>query len=297
VKGAVLALLLLLCLCACGSVARPGQSSVASPSPTPQSEADLQYRLVDTLGAPVYCDPSQGPVVRSEDPADVARMVAALRAQNPAELDAIVRHEHLNAASLSPADNLRVVGQAAVLAAVKVSPQGSAYRFAYELLGPPTVEVTGTIDAAGTIAVASRTPGPRRLCPICLAQWTRIATPAGELPVTALRPGTLVWTLDAAGRRVPAPVLAVGHTVAPAGHLVVHLVLADGRSVDVSPGHPLPGGRPVGDLRPGDPADGSVVVSAERRPYGGEATWDLLPAGATHVYWADGVQLGSTLAR
>jgi hypothetical protein len=296
VKGAVLALLLL-CFCACGSVARPGSAPAASASPTPQSEADLQYRLVDTLGAPVYCDMTQYPVARTEDPADVARMVAALRAQNPAELDAIVRHEHLNAAGLSPADNLRIVGQASVLSAVKLTPKGPAYGFAYELAGPPTVEVTGTIDAAGTIAVASRTPGPRRLCPICLAQWTRIATPAGEVPVTGLHPGTLVWTLDAAGRRVPAPVLAVGHTVVPPGHLVVHLVLADGRTVDVSPGHPLPGGRPVGDLRPGDAVDGSAVVSAERRPYDGPATWDLLPAGTTHVYWADGVPLGSTLAR
>jgi len=33
------------------------------------------------------------------------------------------------------------------------------------------------------------------------------------------------------------------------------------------------------------------VLAPERR------TWDLLPAGATGVYWADGVPLESTLAR
>ena len=157
--------LLLLCLCACGSVARPGASS-PTPAPSPLSVADLQYRLVDTVGAPVACSLSQGPVVRTEDPADVARMVAALRAQDPAEFDAIVRHEHLDAARMSPADNLRVVGQASVLDAVKLTAQGSGYGFAYELVGPPTVEVTGTIDAAGTINVTSRSPAPRRLCPL-----------------------------------------------------------------------------------------------------------------------------------
>ena len=162
-KGLPLALLLL-CLCACGSVARPGASS-PTPSPSPLSVADLRYRLVDTVGAPVACSLTQGPVVRTEDPADVARMVAALRAQDPAEFDAIVRHEHLNPASLSPADNLRVVDQAGVLAAVKLTPQGARYGFAYEVAGPPTVEVTGTIDAAGTISVARRAAAPRRLCP------------------------------------------------------------------------------------------------------------------------------------
>jgi len=160
VKGLPLALLLL-CLCACGSVARPG-----APSPSPLSVADLRYRLVDTVGAPVACSLTQGPVVRTEDPADVARMVAALRAQDPAEFDAIVRHEHLNAGSLSPADNLRILDQAGVLAAVKLTPRGARYAFAYEVAGPPTVEVTGTVDAAGSIAVTTRSPAPRRLCPL-----------------------------------------------------------------------------------------------------------------------------------
>ena len=159
-----LTLLVLLGLCACGSVARPGAAASAAPSPL--SPADLQYRLVDRVGSPFFCDPSQGPVLRSEDPADVARRVAALRAQSPDELDAIVRHEHLYAASLSPADEQRVVNEAARLDAVKLTRQGSGYGFAYELVGPPTVEVTGTITPAGAISVASRKPAPRRLCPL-----------------------------------------------------------------------------------------------------------------------------------
>jgi hypothetical protein len=160
--------LVLLALCGCGSVTRLTGQAGASPSPTasPLSTADLKYRLIDTVGAPFTCGPTAVPVVRTQDPADVARMVSALRAQDPAEFGAIVRHEHLNAANLSPADNLRVVGQASVLDAVKLTAQGSGYTFGYELVGPPTAEVTGTIDAAGAIDVSHRTPAPRRLCPI-----------------------------------------------------------------------------------------------------------------------------------
>jgi hypothetical protein len=307
---------MLLVICACGSVSRPGSQVGAQPTASgiqpatsssalppavppaggPPSEADLEYRLIDGLGAPFYCDPSLYPVARSEDPVEAAAAVAALRSRNPAEFDAIVRHEHLNADNLSPADNLRILSQASELAAVPLTPRETRYDFRYEVVGPPSAMVTGTIDRNGAIDLVSRTAAPHPQCPVCLAQWTRIATPAGELPVAAVRPGMLVWTLDARGRRVAAPVLVVGHTPTPAGHQVVHLMLADGRSVDVSPGHPLADGRAVGDLAPGDQIDGSVVVGAARRPYDGVATWDLLPAGPTHLYWADGVLLRSTLA-
>src|SRR2546423_5191075 len=45
----------------------------------------------------------------------------------------------------------------------------------------------------------------------CLAATDRIATPAGSVPVTQVRPGMIVWTLDASGRRLSAPVLVVTH--------------------------------------------------------------------------------------
>jgi hypothetical protein len=103
-----------------------------------------------------------------------------------------------------------------------------------------------------------------------------------------------VWTLNAAGQRQAGVVLEVGRTPAPAGHAVVHLVLADGRQVWVSPGHPTADGRRVGDLELGQPFDGSRVVAADRVPYSG-STYDLLPSGPTGAYWADGVLLVSTL--
>jgi hypothetical protein len=101
--------------------------------------------------------------------------------------------------------------------------------------------------------------------------------------------------VDGAGRRVAATIAVVGSIAVPATHRVVHLELADGRTVDASPGHPLPDGRRIGDLRLGDQVDGSTVVGATTLPYAGGATFDLLPDTVTGAYWADGILLGSTL--
>jgi hypothetical protein len=131
---------------------------------------------------------------------------------------------------------------------------------------------------------------------ICLAAADRIDTPTGPVPVSQLRVGMIVWTLDAASHRVGAPVLQVRHRAAPPGHEVLRLALADGRSVEASPGHPTADGRLLGDLRQGDLLDGSAVTAVQRVSYVGD-TWDLLPAGATGFYWADRVLLGSTLGR
>ena len=154
--------------------------------------------------------------------------------------------------------------------------------------------VKGSIDSGGSISVTSRSRYVR-MCPICLAAWTMIATPDGQIAVTNLTVGMPVWTMDQAGRRVAATVTKVGSIQAPIGHTVVHIVLADGRQVWVSPGHPTIDGRHVGELGVGDQLDGSTVVSADRVAYVGK-TFDLLPSGATGDYWADGVALHSSLA-
>ena len=115
------------------------------------------------------------------------------------------------------------------------------------------------------------------------------------MPVEDLREGTIVWTVNAQGDRVAAPVLQTARTRAPPGHAVIRVRLSDGRTVAASPGHPTADGRMLGLLRAGDLLDGAVVSNAEVVPYGGEYVYDLLPAGATGRYWADGVLLGSTL--
>jgi hypothetical protein len=122
-----------------------------------------------------------------------------------------------------------------------------------------------------------------------------IDTPAGPLAVQEIAVGTLVWTLDAHGARVAAPVIATSRVLVPATHQVVDLRLADGRRVLASPNHPTADGRQLGGLRIGDDVAGSSVAGLELRPYAAGATYDLLPAGPSGVYWADGVPLGSTL--
>jgi len=153
----------------------------------------------------------------------------------------------------------------------------------------------GTITSAGAIEVQQRAPGVPPACPICLARGTLIDTPDGAVAVEALRPGMTVWTADRSGRRLAGVVLRVGSAAVPPTHQVVNLALADGRSLTVSPGHPLPDGRRLGNLRPGDTLDGSVVVRADLVPYDQPSTFDLLPSGGTGFYWAGGILVASTL--
>jgi hypothetical protein len=134
-----------------------------------------------------------------------------------------------------------------------------------------------------------------RMCPICLAADTKIATPDGDKPVTDLKAGMQVWTLSADGSRVSAPIVNIGNTPTSAGQSIVNLTLEDRRNVSVSSGHPLIEGGTVADLKAGDPYDGSTVRSIESVPYESEATYDLLPEGATGAYWANGILLRSTL--
>lgn len=183
------------------------------------------------------------------------------------------------------------------LNALQLQPVDGAYTFSYLAQCAPGIgeRVEGSVSAVGAVTVLHRQAAGPPNCPICLARGTRIATPGGERAVEDLRTGDVVWTLDPSARRVAAPLIAVGGTPVPPTHVVVRLVLSDGRVVEVSPGHPTADGRRVGDLGAGDEIDGARVVSADRVAYDGGETFDVLPAGATGVYWANAVPLGSTL--
>lgn len=137
--------------------------------------------------------------------------------------------------------------------------------------------------------------------PRCLASDTMIDTPSGPKRVSELAIGAIVWTAGAHGEKVAAPLLAASHFAVSPDHEMADVVLDDGRRLLVSPGHPTcaMGGSnaaaSLGELGRGAAYDGAKVREAKRVPYGAEATFDILPAGETGCYWANGVLVGSTL--
>lgn len=132
------------------------------------------------------------------------------------------------------------------------------------------------------------------ICGKCLSFSSKIATPRGNINVTDLKVGDMVWTTDIAGNRIVRSLIKVSH-VSAVNHRVVHLILTDGRTLDVSAAHPTANGRMVGDLIVGDTYNGSTVKSVILKPYEGTATYDILPSGDTGFYFANGILMGSTL--
>lgn len=132
-------------------------------------------------------------------------------------------------------------------------------------------------------------------CPICLSENTVIDTPDGQTNVQKLKPGMTVFTQDSFGHKQASTILKTGRTLSPQDHPMVHVVLYDGRKLDVSQNHPTSDGRFFGDLHAGDLLDGSKITSVNLEPYNGTYTYDILPDGKTGFYWADGILVGSTL--
>lgn len=279
----VLAALALL-LSACGGTA--GASPTPAPSPLPQAE--LKYRVMDAAGRIWFCDPDFYPLARADE-GDLAK----------AKIDDIKKDGDTYAAiaKRTGTDTLAVYRDWKALNALVLQPVNDAFAFAYlaQRSDKNGERVDGRVTISGSVLVLSRAPSGAPNCPICLARDTRIATPFGDVAVDQLRVGDVVWTQDERGERVASPLAAIGSTPVPPTHQVVRIVLGDGRTVLVSPGHPTADGRHVGDIRAGDELDGARVVSAERQPYDGGLTFDVRPAGASGAYWANGVLLISTL--
>jgi Hint domain len=289
---ALLASLAVLLAIACGS-APPG------PVGKPLTFDELKFKVMDAVGTPVYCDPDYYPVARQGgEEANAIADYPQIRAQ--ADLyAAIIAHEHLPSGDLTNAQKLIVYRAFKLLRALTLTQNGNDYAFEFraQLKSQSSIQlVTGTVRIDGVLTVKSKTPSGLPPCPICLAANTLIATPSGEVRVIDIKPGMLVWTASPNGKHVAAPVVEIGSTPLPSGHLMVHLKLADGRELMASPGHDTADGRPLGALAVGDRLDGSMVTLWEVVPYAGDRTYDLLPSGPTGTYWADGILLSSTLA-
>jgi hypothetical protein len=289
-----LALLVLACA-ACGAI---------TPAPavgTPLTVSQLKFKVIDSVGKPVYCDRDFYPIAREGgEQANAITQYPAIQADAEAYA-AIAAHENLPAENLTDGQKLVLYRAWKLLQALILNVAGADYSFSYRVQpasGAASYQlVAGTVRVDGVVTVSSRTPTGPPNCPICLAAATLISTPTGNVRVTEIRPGMLVWTAGADGARIAEPVLEIGSTPVPSGHLMVHLVLADGRELLASPGHRTADGRQLGSLTRGDSLDGSTIGTWALVPYSGDHTYDLLPAGETGTYWANGILLSSTLHR
>jgi hypothetical protein len=281
--------LIVLVVAACGATS-------PNPAGTPLGEAQLKFAVMDAVGKPQWCDPDFWPIVREGvERANAIAKYPEIKA-DAATYAAIVAHEHLPSGELSDTQKLAVYKAWKLLTPVKLTAAADGYTFDYEIAtSTEFFQVTGTVSGVGRVAVTNRTKAFRPNCPICLAASTMIATPRGPVRVVDVGVGMIVWTEDQHGRRVAEPVLKAGSMEAPAGHRMVHLRLADGRELLASPGHPTADGRALGSLAVGDALDGSRVTAWELVSYDSDRTYDLLPAGPTGRYWANGILLASTL--
>jgi len=292
----LLAMALLVAGCGGGGV-----SAGPTPAPSPLGVVELKFRVFQAVGRPWYCDADFYPIARADEKV-LARQRLPELVQDADTYAAILRQNALPPTPQTWTDDqlLAVYRDWKDLRALPLALTGppGVYGVTYLVrpadAGKQAERVELRIDDRGQLSVLSRQPAGPPNCPICLAAGTLIDTPNGGARVTELHVGDLVWTLDPRGQRIAAPLLEVGSVDAPAGHEVLRITLADGRAVTASPGHPTADGRSLGSLTVGEQLDGSRVTSIERLPYQGR-TYDVLPAGPTGVYWADGVLLGSTL--
>lgn len=293
----LLTVMLVLAVAAC---AGPGGTPAPTAASSPLPVVELKFRVFDQVGRPSYCDPDFYPVARADE-TDLARERLPEMQADDAAFGAILSHNGLTpGVALLDDELLAVYRDWKDLRAFELDATGppGMFEFGFVVRTAATKDqgerVEGRVDAFGRISVLRREQAGPLMCPICLSVGTWIAAPSGPVRITDLRPGDLVWTVDERGARIAAPVIELGSVEAPSGHEVLRIVVSDGRSVTASPGHPTADGRRIDTLGVGDLLDGSHVVSIGRLSYRGR-TYDLLPAGPTGVYWADGVALSSTL--
>ena len=202
-----LAAVLLLAAMACGTTA-PG---------TPLNQYQLEFRIFDQLGPPAFCDPDFYPIARAGgEQASAQSNYSQIRA-NGELYSAIVEHEHLPPppAELDDAQKLTLYRAFKKLRAVELHPGGGGSSLFDYTTADTFTNVQGDVSPDGKISVTSKTQGSRPNCPICLSAATMISTPDGDVVVTAIRPGTLVWTQGADGSRVAAPVVEAGSMPVP----------------------------------------------------------------------------------
>ena len=288
-----------------------GPPGTQGPIPTPEpptpiptlpsstlSPTELKYRVLEQFPDFFFCDPDYYPIAREDEMVLAQQRFQDLQA-NQEEFQTILNHNGLGGqTAFTDEQKLLIYREHKKLAAIFFELVGDKYQFQIQtgMEGQQGFVIKGTIDGNGSIDILQRDPS-FPTCPICLAAGTLIDTTEGPVAVEDLRAGSPVWTMNASGERVPATILETVRVAVPARHQMVHIVLSDGRELWASPGHPTADGRALGHLKVGDLLDSARVTRLELLTYDGFTTYDLLPAGDTGFYWANGILIGSTLAK
>jgi hypothetical protein len=256
----------------------------------------LKYLLLDHYGEGQFfsCDPDSYPVARGDEAEKAVSMFPEIESDTTT-FSAIVARKGLQP-PYSNETQLLVYREYKKLRAIPLDPAGeNTYSFSLQL-GDRVAgrRVSGTVRRDGTI-LSEHSQDTVLTCPICLSGETWIDAPAGPVKVKDIGAGMIVWTADTNGARRAVPVLQAVKIPVPSSHRLLHLELSDGRELDASPGHPALDGLPLGALSIGDTIGGGTVIRADLVPCSGDSTYDILPAGDTGGYWANGIPLKSTL--
>jgi hypothetical protein len=283
--------------------ATPSTTAGSTPPPNPAGSTtgqvsqawQLRYLLLGHYADFAYCDPDLYPVARDDEQSAAEDWWAHANQSSP-EVRTILAH-HGYREPLTKDQRLTGYRDHKRLTVIVMTAVSRGYEYQLSTStsgGEPNQTVDGVISASGTIDERSRRSRPGG-CPICLEAGTRIATPGGDVPVADLQPGDLVWTVAYSGDRVAVPVERVVRRTTPGPHLMLRLALSDGRVLVAAGAHPAADGTYLRELRTGVRYDGATITSIGWVLSTAPATYDILPAGPTADYWANGILVGSTL--
>ena len=248
---------------------RTGPGLYAPPVPAGTlSYPDLRYRILEYFGDAWFCDPQAFFVERGWERSQALQALPLIRSDSET-YRSIARHLGIDSAGqLSDEQTVAIYRQYKELhSAVRLDPRGERFRFAIATKkNNEDRAIQGDIDRFGQITILKNEP-TFLACQICLPDTTQVETPKGSIPVRDLKPDMPIWTWNAKGERIEAPILKVSRVPISPEHHLVHLLLSDGRDVWSSPGRFYG----AGNERP------------ESVPHEGE-TCDILPGGVTGFY-------------
>ena len=272
------------------------RATVTSPVTT-YSVYELEYFVFARYPDFFWCDPDYYPVGSEElERKNATEQFPTIR-ENTAEFTAILKYLGIGSKSTySDEEILRIYREHKKLTrAIQMKASGTnRYDFSIRVGNGQGSLISGVITASGAITESAR-EASINTCPICLSRGTLIAAPGGDIPVEGVSPGDLVWSLDKQGSRSAVRVERVSRTRVPDGFRILAITLEDGRRLLAGSSHPSASGKPLGAFLPGEILDGAVILSMESIPYAFPETFDMLPAGPSGLYWANGILLMSTL--